>query len=102
MKIEWLNEKMTEARLTRGFWWWKRVAIVDLFTATKPHKEPKTRWRYTAANIWVDDDLHWKLTHRSNRDKTWHKTVILPTARVLNENPTTTVTKPVTYDSIGM
>lgn len=29
MKIEWLNDEMTKARLTRGLLWWKQVALVE-------------------------------------------------------------------------
>jgi hypothetical protein len=28
MRIEFLNDSLTEARVTRGWWRWKRVAVV--------------------------------------------------------------------------
>lgn len=28
MRIDWLNDDLTEARVTRGFWWWKKQATI--------------------------------------------------------------------------
>ena len=39
MKIDWLNEEMTRARVTRGFWWWRRWAVVTMLN-------PLERWEY--------------------------------------------------------
>ena len=40
MKLEWLNSQCTQVRVTRGWWWRRRHAVLTL------HPNKRERWLY--------------------------------------------------------
>lgn len=84
MRIQWLNDEKTEAYVTRGIWWWRRVAVV------RRNSQPLKReynadkwWVYAAINKWVEHELDAQLEERRDEDRTWARPGSLPSARVL-------------------
>lgn len=85
MRIEWLNENMREARLTRGFWRWKRVAIVK--------RELGESWQYAVSGDLVEtrikeaiDIAYWEVRRAQDLDKlnrNWQPARPVPSARVI-------------------
>ncbi len=79
MKVRWLDDTYTRAELTRGFLWWKRVAVV--------HCE-YDRWYYSTTGEYFV--LGYKLNLSRDtlfdraRDKVvWIKPAKLPVAKLL-------------------
>jgi hypothetical protein len=79
VNIVWLNDSLTEALVTRG-WWRKRQARVYLFT------EGGT-WRYridsSRVGFWLDESLdRARVKERKRRTRYWQPVLPLPKARV--------------------
>jgi hypothetical protein len=92
VKIEWLNAEMTEARVTRGFWWWKRVAFVrrdekgEEETLDYGDGESETwvmRWYYPASELWCSYYLNRRIENERARDLSWQRVRPVPRARLL-------------------
>jgi hypothetical protein len=82
MRIDWLNDDLTEARVTRGFWWWKRVTILR---GTHPPV-----WSYPSGEQMLDGALILLLDRKRRRellrrgfDRNWQPVRSLPSARVV-------------------
>jgi hypothetical protein len=79
MTIQWLNDELTEAIVTRGWLWWKRQAHVRRGSGI-----PLT-WRY-ASDRHVGGGLRHALERRRNRergDTDWQPVRPLPKAKVV-------------------
>lgn len=82
MKIDWSDEALTEARVTRGWWKWKRSAIVKL---TTDEETGTSTWRYRIhRGPEVDDETKAAL----RRERYWPRltgtmNAGLPVARVV-------------------
>lgn len=63
MKIEFTNEDMTEARLTRGRLWWKETTCVR---RRNPEHPEKSRWMYTHKDPL--DQKMWEVEHALDRE----------------------------------
>lgn len=85
MKVEWLNGTYTEARLSRGFLWWKRVALVSRKTEGKVSDDSRHtyNWLYVEPNVWCERELDQELDNRRYKARTWRKPAELPSARLL-------------------
>jgi hypothetical protein len=88
VRIEWLNAEMTEARITRGRLWWKRVAFVQRkaegVVINKGYTNEHTiNWLFTDANRWCDRALDAQLDRRRNDERTWKRPGQLPRAEVM-------------------
>lgn len=90
MKIEFLDEELTRARLTTttGFWWWKRsmYALVERLPSlltTPVH----TYWKYTRSGKPTATSIHRALEDERERlasepEHDWHPVRDLPRARL--------------------
>lgn len=84
MKIEWLNSDLTEARVTRGWWRWKRVAHVKY--------TPITIWRFASGDdvgdLWVPlqgartEEME-RREQQALRDRNWQPVSSPPVAKVV-------------------
>ena len=88
MRIEWLNADMTEARVTRGRLWWRRVALVrrlkDGHVIDKGYTSERTlHWVYAAINTWCGRSMDEALDARRDDERTWVRLEDLPEARVV-------------------
>lgn len=84
MTVEWLNTDLTQARVTRGRWFWKRQAYVELSGGNWRHPATGAHLDYHVA-FWLDNqrrdeqarreyEIHWPRIRRT--------TLQLPEARV--------------------
>ena len=89
MKVEWLNDALTEARLTRGHLWWKRVTLASRDEEGKVFKtgyagaDHNHNWKFMPSNVWCDRDLDILLDNRRREERVWRKPSALPAARLL-------------------
>lgn len=84
MKIEWLDASLTEALVTRGILWWKRVARV---------RDVGTSFRFVPSDEDVGSSLAYVLRIAkerecgrrivAHRERNWRKAHELPAARAL-------------------
>ena len=86
MKIEWLNDEMTEAIVTRGWLWLKRRAHVERF---EPEHTYDPRWRHVESKN-VDSSVSWEcecerdyVIEQRRLDGDWQPVRSLPKARVV-------------------
>jgi hypothetical protein len=85
VKIEWLNDELSEARLFRGVLWWKRVAHIK---RTNPLDYRSRRWRHhPSGNIcgeseYVDGMRDAEFARRSEMGD-WQPIRPLPRARLV-------------------
>lgn len=90
MKVEWLNAEMRMAILTRGFWRWRRVAVVS--------RELLGDWKYIPSGDVVESEIvsriersYWgifrKRIDRERQERNWTPTETLPRARLVERNP---------------
>lgn len=79
MRIEWLAEDLTEAMIIRGFWRWKRCAMVRLLReeVVVPHVNPalpslrvgeREVWRYFVSEREVECDIDEALRLEAKRE----------------------------------
>lgn len=69
MKIEFTNDDLTEARLTRGRWWWKRTTcVVRVHTERQETRADSSpiRWLYTHQD--PTDHKVWEVEHALDRE----------------------------------
>lgn len=89
MKIEWLNDEMTEAIVTRGALWWKKQAHV------KQERDAigPSVWRFVLTGEIIGGELHRLLifdavgiklrADRERQERNWQPVRALPPARVV-------------------
>ena len=77
MKIEWLNDDKTLARITKG-WLWKKFADVRLTNGM---------WRYTVNNAQLElwDHIHLDQARWKRPVNPWSRVVKLPKATIISE-----------------
>lgn len=82
MKITWLNAEFTEAKLTRGYLWWKRVAIVKRSAKGAIARvsgvlfedyDYTFNWYYPSSGSWCDLDLDYELDTLRREERAWMK-----------------------------
>lgn len=85
MKFEWLDDRLTRVRVTRGFWRWKRVAT--LFRP--PHWDEYT-WEYEGTGERADKGFVAKIRTSRSREqekrsynRNWQPVRELPKAQVI-------------------
>jgi hypothetical protein len=88
VRIRWLNADMTEASVTRGWLWWKRIAIVERNEKghevdSKYTSHHTIHWSFVASNTWCDRELNDKLQAKRFDNRTWLRRVELPQAKAL-------------------
>jgi hypothetical protein len=98
VKIEWLNDTLDAARLTKGIWWWKQCADVARDAkgvARDDSSSLRINWRYASGDwceIELDADLDAAMTREIKRrravaheQRNWKPAakVSLPEARLL-------------------
>lgn len=99
MKVEWLNDELTLARLTEGHLWWKRVALVEREVENLNYATTYN-YRYRPSGDvlgqYVQDLLEkhrngvFSERHRVRISKNWVKPSEegpLPTAKLVKEKP---------------
>ncbi len=93
VKIKWLNDKMTEAIITKGYWWWKRFAHVYWDNVWRDGY-PVWRFKQTGYEIGRDDswELQWakaaeeaRLAYVPREGKEWVRDIGLPAAHLLKD-----------------
>jgi hypothetical protein len=82
VRIDWLNDEMTEARVTKGWLWWKRAALVKRLS--------EYIWKFQSSNRDIDDGTRWKLNDARDEEmarrrdiEDWQPVKPLPPARML-------------------
>lgn len=79
MKIEFTNADMTEATLTVGRWWWKRVTQVQradephIYTVKDERHGQKSMWLFTGARIWCNPPLSSELEVKREWQRIWRR-----------------------------
>lgn len=93
MRVEFTNQEMTEAIITKGFWWWKRQALVERYGTQTQYGEYSSwtvdGWRYVITKEMLLGDDCATLNHRieaikheAHEQMVWTKPGI-PPARLL-------------------
>jgi hypothetical protein len=85
VKIEWLNDDLRAARLTRGVLWWKQVACVKRISNDDYRSR---RWAHCASGNICDESQHVEDTRtleiaRRRSVNDWQPVRQLPHARLL-------------------
>ena len=90
MRIEWLNDEMTEAVVTRGVWRWKRRALVKLQPRPKTYDQENAVWAYAISGKDCEYDLVSSLDScrkstrkRRQHEQDWQPVSPMPRARVV-------------------
>lgn len=91
MKIDWLNSDMTEAQLTRGWWRWKRRAVVVRF---EPEHSWDPRWKHMeSGKVMESGESYCIETERSEamqrheNERDWQPVRDVPRARLVERAP---------------
>lgn len=85
MKIEFLNAELTEARVTRGWWRWKRVAVAKRHGVDPKFSMP---WFYVPSGDPADGLMAALEGERDRQlaqrrvDRNWQPVAALPVAKV--------------------
>lgn len=82
MKIEFLNNSLTEARVTRGALWWKRVAVL--------RQESFSLWKFLpsgdGATRYLSESLSMAavtIKTKEKRERNWQPLRALPEAKAV-------------------
>lgn len=93
MKVEFLNDDLTQAIITKGIWWWKRQAVVERYGEQDVYGEYSSwktpGWRYVVTKVMLLGDDCARLNNlakahkfEQNEQMVWTKPGI-PPARLL-------------------
>jgi hypothetical protein len=95
MNVEWLNDERTEARITKGWWRWRRRAYVTRMRDwCSPPEGGFTQcwWKFTVSGQlvsgWTSTRVEWKRDwDRDWSRQDWQRVGTLPAAKLVGSTP---------------
>ena len=86
MKIDWMNDELTEARVTRGWWKWQQVALITRRADADAVKR-YVRWAFASGRKFdhselVEGERENELERRADAAD-WLPVSAMPAARVV-------------------
>jgi hypothetical protein len=91
VKVEWLNDQRTFARVSRGWFWWRRVAVLYRSKTSNRDQDP-IYWAYEISDRFTSARIDRFLERERNwYPADWRKVgdgAPLPAARILDRKAT--------------